>query len=183
MPAFAGMTGLGHDGSRVFVRAGWYNVLSDWVGLLPERMAASRRNPFQHRAREIIVRMDNGKPLGLFTNDLEAPADQIAALNKERWQIELFFKWIKQNLAINRFIGTSENACPQPDRRRLHRLYSGARMLHARHAKPHPPIVLLRLVRTHLFVRRPVAALLQPNSVRPGSRQTIANQLILPECK
>ncbi|WP_374900895.1 transposase, partial [Brucella endophytica] len=44
------------------------------------------------------------------TNDLDAPAQEIADLYKERWQIELFFKWAKQNLKIRRFLGTSENA-------------------------------------------------------------------------
>jgi IS4 transposase len=38
------------------------------------------------------------------------PAAVIAALYKQRWQVELFFKWIKQNLHIRHFNGTSENA-------------------------------------------------------------------------
>jgi len=41
---------------------------------------------------------------------MERSAGEIADLYKERWQIELFFKWIKQNLKIKHFIGTSENA-------------------------------------------------------------------------
>lgn len=44
------------------------------------------------------------------TNDFQLPAETIAALYKERWKIELFFKWIKQNLRIKVFYGTSENA-------------------------------------------------------------------------
>ena len=44
------------------------------------------------------------------TNDLDRPAQEIADIYKERWQIELFFKWIKQNLKIKTFFGTSENA-------------------------------------------------------------------------
>jgi len=44
------------------------------------------------------------------TNDLTRPAVEIAALYKERWQIELLFKWLKQNLKIRRFLGRSENA-------------------------------------------------------------------------
>ena len=46
----------------------------------------------------------------LITNDLEAPAEHIGALYKARWQVELFFRWIKQHLKIKRFLGTSENA-------------------------------------------------------------------------
>lgn len=44
------------------------------------------------------------------TNALEIPAQTVADLYKERWQIELFFKWIKQNLKVKSFLGTSMNA-------------------------------------------------------------------------
>jgi IS4 transposase len=44
------------------------------------------------------------------TNNTALPAPAIAALYKGRWQIELFFKWIKQHLRIKRFLATSENA-------------------------------------------------------------------------
>jgi len=44
------------------------------------------------------------------TNNTVLPTLTIAALYKQRWQVELFFKWIKQHLRIKRFMGTSENA-------------------------------------------------------------------------
>lgn len=44
------------------------------------------------------------------TNQFGLPATTIGALYKSRWQVELFFKWIKQHLRIKRFFGTSENA-------------------------------------------------------------------------
>jgi len=44
------------------------------------------------------------------TNNFLLPADTIAALYKARWEIELFFKWIKQNLKVKSFYGTSPNA-------------------------------------------------------------------------
>ena len=44
------------------------------------------------------------------TNNFELKAKQIADIYKQRWQIELFFKWIKQNLKIKTFLGTSQNA-------------------------------------------------------------------------
>ena len=86
------------------------NILSDRIGLLPKRLARSRKNPFANPVREITVRISTGKIIRVVTNDLDAPAEEIADLYKQRWQIELFFKWIKQNLKIRRFIGTSENA-------------------------------------------------------------------------
>lgn len=46
----------------------------------------------------------------LVTNLLDTPAEVVSGLYKERWGIELFFKWIKQNLRIKNFLGKSENA-------------------------------------------------------------------------
>jgi IS4 transposase len=53
---------------------------------------------------------ETGKVLIFLTNNFELPAMIIAVLYKQRWQVELFFKWIKQNLRIKTFYGTSENA-------------------------------------------------------------------------
>ena len=53
---------------------------------------------------------ETGKGLVFLTNNTALPALTIAALYKSRWQIELFFKWIKQHLRIKRFLATSENA-------------------------------------------------------------------------
>jgi len=51
-----------------------------------------------------------GKRLVFLTNNFTLPALTIAQIYKQRWQVELFFKWIKQHLRIKRFLGTSENA-------------------------------------------------------------------------
>ena len=45
--------------------------------------------------REVQVRIDSGKVLRIVSNDLDAPAQEIADLYKQRWQIELFFRWVK----------------------------------------------------------------------------------------
>ena len=61
--------------------------------------------------RRIRYYDDNlGKRLVFLTNDFDLPALTIAALYKSRWQIELFFKWIKQHLRIKVFYGTNQNA-------------------------------------------------------------------------
>ena len=85
-------------------------ILSDRTGRLPMRQASNRRNPFHKPVRELQVRIDTGRVLRIVTNDLTAPAQQIADLYKRRWAIELFFRWVKQTLRITRFLGTSENA-------------------------------------------------------------------------
>ena len=53
---------------------------------------------------------ETGKTLIFLTNNFVLPALTIAALYKNRWQVELFFKWIKQHLRIKKFLGNSENA-------------------------------------------------------------------------
>src|SRR6266700_1246770 len=53
---------------------------------------------------------DTGKRLKFLTNNFTLPALTIAQIYKQRWQVELFFKWIKQHLRIKAFYGTSENA-------------------------------------------------------------------------
>jgi len=53
---------------------------------------------------------DTGKRQVFLTNHFKLSARTIAAIYKERWQIEIFFRWIKQNLRIKAFIGNSENA-------------------------------------------------------------------------
>ncbi|MDE1974860.1 MAG: IS4 family transposase [Hyphomicrobiales bacterium] len=85
-------------------------ILSDRIGHLPARQARSRINPFQDPVRELRVRTETGTILRVVTNDLDAPADEIAELYKRRWQIELFFRWVKHALKIRHFFGTSENA-------------------------------------------------------------------------
>jgi IS4 transposase len=60
--------------------------------------------------REIVVTMETGGILRILSNDLDAPAKEIADLYKRRWQIELFFRVMKQTLKITHFMGRSDNA-------------------------------------------------------------------------
>jgi len=63
-----------------------------------------------HLRRIRFKDLESGKGLIFLTNLFGPPATTICALYKARWQVELFFKWIKQHLRINQFYGTSENA-------------------------------------------------------------------------
>lgn len=63
-----------------------------------------------HLRRIRFKDMESGKALVFLTNLFSPPAATICALYKARWQVELFFKWIKQHLRIKKFYGTSENA-------------------------------------------------------------------------
>ncbi len=64
----------------------------------------------EHLRRIRFKDPESGKTLVFLTNNTTLPPLTIAALYKSRWQVELFFKWIKQHLRIKRFLGTTENA-------------------------------------------------------------------------
>jgi len=64
----------------------------------------------EHLRRIRFKDPESGKTLVFLTNNTALPALTICALYKSRWQVELFFKWIKQHLRIKKFLGTSENA-------------------------------------------------------------------------
>jgi hypothetical protein len=70
----------------------------------------SAKNYPEHLRRIRFKDPESGKTLVFLTNNTTLPALTIAALYKSRWQVELFFKWIKQHLRIKRFLGTSEKA-------------------------------------------------------------------------
>ena len=152
-------------------------VLSDRTGYLPERMARSRRNPFSKPVRELEVSISTGKIIRVVTNDLEAPAEEIADLYKARWQIELLFKWIKQNLRIRRFLGTSENAV------RIQIFAAMIAYLLLREARQDQDAVatqldFTRLVRLNLMHRRSSADLMnQPTPPPPPDRRQLRLEL------
>jgi len=70
----------------------------------------TRQHYPEHLRRIRFKDPDTGKTLVFLTNQRTLPAATICALYKSRWQVELFFKWIKQHLRIKKFLGTSENA-------------------------------------------------------------------------
>ena len=83
-------------------------VLSDQVGC-PSLLKAATDFPYPLR-RVRYFDAESSKHLVFLTNNLEIPALTVAKLYKSRWQIELFFKWIKGHLRIKHYFGTSPNA-------------------------------------------------------------------------
>jgi hypothetical protein len=83
-------------------------LLCDQVVVLEHAATAAK---YPQRLRRIrYTDPETGKRLCFLTNDFTLPALTIARLYKARWQVEVFFKWIKQHLRIKAFYGTSENA-------------------------------------------------------------------------
>jgi hypothetical protein len=70
---------------------------------------AQKHCPFPLR-RIVVTDPDSGQPIALLTNHFEFAASTVGAIYKDRWQIELFFKALKQNLRVKTFVGTTENA-------------------------------------------------------------------------
>jgi hypothetical protein len=149
------------------------NIVSDRVGSLSKRLSHSRRNLYDKPVREIVITIDNGKELRLVTNDLTSPATEIAQLYKTRWQIELFFKWVKQNLRIKAFYGTSLNAV----RIQIAIAMIAYLMIRAANGKTtYGMQTLMKLVRTNLMHRKTIATLQKPpNQTHPPPN----NQLFL----
>ncbi len=134
-------------------------VLCDRIGHLPARQARSRINPFSDPVRELHVRTETGKILRIVTNDLDAPADEIAELYKRRWQIELFFRWVKHALKIRHFFGTSENAVRIQIAIALI-AFLLLRMAHSLQNSVHGLLAFTRLVANNLMHRRRIDRLL-----------------------
>ena len=78
-------------------------VLTDDIITMKQRCTAPLRRITYHCPVK-------DKRLVFVTNNLDISALEVASLYRERWQVELFFKWVKQNLKIKKFIGTSMNA-------------------------------------------------------------------------
>jgi hypothetical protein len=144
-------------------------ILSDRIGYLPKRLAASRRNPMSGLVREVQVIGESGKVLRIFANDLKASAQDIADLYKRRWAIELFFRWVKQTLKISHFFGTSENAVRIQIAVALI-VFLLLRLAHDANRIVASPLAFARIIRANLMDRRPIAELLKPPA-RPGPEQ------------
>lgn len=137
------------------------DILSDRIGHLPARQAKNRNNPFQDPVREIRVRAKNGSILRIVSNDLDAPATEIAELYKRRWQIELFFRCIKHTLKIRHFFGTSENAVRIQIAIALI-VYLLIRSAHALQSAVKGLLTFTRLIAQNLMHRRRIDRLLDP---------------------
>jgi hypothetical protein len=83
-------------------------ILSD---VLIELTGPSTKKHYPKPLRKIKYHdSETGKVYEFLTNDMDRDAQEIAAIYKERWEVELFFKWIKQHLKVKSFWGTSKNA-------------------------------------------------------------------------
>jgi len=69
-----------------------------------------KKTKMRHQLRHIHTVDTNGKPVVILTNDFKTSALEISEIYRSRWEIEHFFKWVKQHLKVKKFYGQSANA-------------------------------------------------------------------------
>jgi hypothetical protein len=149
----------------------WTRILSHPVdkslGLRSDQeiLLASQRAKglYPIRLRRITFRdEENGRTLVFLTNNFALPSETIAALYKARWEIELFFKWIKQNLKIKTFLGTSPNAVKTQIWIAMV-VYLVLAILKERYRLDFPMSRLLHFLEVNLFEQKPLLSIFQIN--------------------
>lgn len=134
-------------------------VLSDQIIQLNSAHAVKRNAP---KLRRIGYRdAETGRFYQFLTNNFKLCAATIAAIYKDRWQVELFFKAIKQNLKIKQFVGTSKNAVLTQI---WIALITYLLLAFARHSAKSgwTPQRILRVIQMNVFERKPLKELLNP---------------------
>ena len=102
---------MGRQKARKVPKNAQGQILSDELVTFANRSPGGRRrNHYTRALRRIEVAREGKDALVLATNDLTSSALSIAQAYQDRWDIELFFKWVKQHLNIKRFLGRSERA-------------------------------------------------------------------------
>lgn len=141
------------------------------------RLARNPGEKYQKPLRRVEVMDDeNGRTIAFITNDFQRSPEDVASLYRRRWQIETFFKWLKQNLKIRRFLAKNPKAI------RLQIItaliaYVLLKLLHKAQRIAIPLKRVAALARTYLFNQNGIRALLKPpNDLPPFSNQ---NQLAL----
>jgi len=163
----------------------WTRVLSHPVnkslGLRADQeilVASTRlRKLYPERLRKVSYRDETqGRTLVFLTNNFTLPAETIAALYKARWEIELFFKWIKQNLRVKTFYGTSPNAVKTQIWIAMI-VYLVLAILKQRYHLKTSLSKLLHFLEVNLFEQKPLVSIFEPHA--RACREKSDKQLIL----
>jgi transposase len=131
----------------------------------------------EHLRRIRFKDPESGKTLVFLTNNTTLPPLTIAALYKSRWQVELFFKWIKQHLRIKRFLGTSENAVKTQIWCAVSTYVLIAMVKKELHLNA-SLYTCLQILSVSIFEKTQLSCALQPDTTRTDS-PSIDNQLLL----
>jgi len=132
------------------------------------------RQGYPTALRRVVVKDDEGKRIVFLTNNTQLPPEVIGELYRLRWQVELFFKWIKQHLRIKAFFGTSENAVKTQIWIAV-ATYVLIAIVKKRALLPHSLYELLQILSLTMFETTPINQLLAP----PPLMQDDDKQLVL----
>jgi IS4 transposase len=120
----------------------------------------------------VVVRDDNGKRIAFLTNNTGLAPETVGELYRLRWQVELFFKWIKQHLRIKAFFGTSENAVKTQIWIAV-ATYVLIAIVKKRAMLPHSLYELLQILSLTMFETTPINQLLTPPPLSPDDDQQL----------
>jgi len=143
--------------------------------------SAYARSAYPEKLRLVkIVDLKTGKRLAFLTNNFELPALTISELYRCRWQVELFFRWIKQHLRIKAFFGTSENAVTTQIYIAVSTYLLVAIM--KKSLKIDDSLyTILQILSVSLFEKKPILCALEPSS-HTNPEGMLANQLEMFDC-
>jgi len=145
------------------------NIISDQT--IEYSSSQSKENKLKPIRRIGYRDPETNKHYAFITNQFQWSAQTIADIYKQRWQVELFFKWIKQNLKIKSFLGTSENAVMTQIMVALCNYLLLAFIKFQSKTKLSLQQII-RLIQVNLFSRRPLSELIAPkNSSQPPDKQ------------
>ena len=150
-------------------------VLCDQTGVLTNYYS---RKDYPSTLRRVVIRDETGKRLVFLTNNFALPPEVIGDLYRQRWQVELFFKWIKQHLRIKVFFGTSENAVKTQIWIAISTYLLIAIAKKRLHLEQHSLYEILQILSLSMFENIPINQLLTPPSTNSDA-DSEQNQLTL----
>ena len=150
-------------------------VICDQSGVLATHYSSK---DYPTTLRRVVVKDDTGKRLVFLTNNFALKPELIADLYRQRWQVELFFKWIKQHLRIKGFFGTSENAVKTQIWIAISTYLLIAIAKKRLHLEHHSLYAILQILSLSMFETIPVNQLLTPLSTN-SEADFESNQLAL----
>jgi hypothetical protein len=137
-------------------------VICDQTGVLTTHYSSK---DYPATLRRVVVKDGKGKRLVFLTNNTTLAPQVIADLYRQRWQVELFFKWIKQHLRIKVFFGTSENAVKTQIWIAISTYLIIAIAKKRLHLEHHSLYEILQILSLSMFETVPINQLLTPPSI------------------
>ena len=142
------------------------SVICDQIGVLTVFYSGK---DYPAALRRVVVKDEAGKRVTFLTNNFALKPELIADLYRQRWKVELFFKWIKQHLRIKTFLGTSENAVKTQIWIAVCTYVLIAIAKKRLHLDHHSLYEILQILSLTMFEQTPINQLLTPHSINSNT--------------